>query len=203
LTVHEFTNKKAIQLLATQSRRIDITPWELSSVHVELGKFLVYQIIEEFELEEIKIQHPQGIKIGKKIKNEKDIIILDCIRAGIYMGDGLRHVFQNSPYYHISPNRKEGLDEKEINKLPSLKNKSIILLDSVINTGETMIPIIRQLLNQNPSRIIISCIVIYCDTVKKIEKLFPELSFYFARISTNFYIGKGKTDTGNRLFGTF
>ncbi len=30
----------------------------------------------------------------------------------------------------------------------------------------------------------------------------PDVAFYFARLSHNSYVGKGGTDTGNRLFGT-
>jgi len=30
----------------------------------------------------------------------------------------------------------------------------------------------------------------------------PDVLFYFARLSHNSYVGKGGTDTGNRLFGT-
>ena len=31
---------------------------------------------------------------------------------------------------------------------------------------------------------------------------YPDVMFYFARLSHNSYVGKGGTDTGNRLFGT-
>ena len=203
MTIYDFTNRKSIQILATQSRRIDITPWELSCVHQEMGKLMAYQIIEEIELEDCEINHPQGKKLGKCIKDEENIIILSLVRAGIYISNGIRYVFQKSPTYHISSNRSEGLSKQEFEKLPSFKDRIVILADSVINTGETIIPIIQQILLMNPKEIIITCLVIFHETAEKLEKLFPDVKFYFARSSTNFYIGKGKIDTGNRLFGIF
>lgn len=197
-----FTDKKAVQLIATDSRRTDITPYQLSQVHIEMGKYLAYEILEELELEDCEIQHPQGIKIGKRLKNEKDVIIMDFMRAGVYLGDGLRYVFQRSPYYHISPKRGEGLTETELKSFESIKDRIIILVDSVINTGDTMRPVIVQLSKLDPKKIFVTCQVMPYDTAEILEKEYQEVLFFIFRLSYNKYVGKGKTDTGNRLFGT-
>ena len=198
-----FTERKAVQLIATESRRIDITPHRLSQVHIEIGKYLANEILEEFELENCEIKHSQGIKVGKQLSQEKNIIILDFMRAGVYIGDGLRYIFQNSPYHHIYPERDQGLSEKELKMLYFLKDKIVIIVDSVINTGNTMIPVIQQISNYNPKKIIVTCQVMPFDTAEMLEKRFPDVSFYIFRLSDNKYVGKGITDTGNRLFGTF
>lgn len=204
MTLYHFTDKKAIQLLATQSRRTDISPFELSTVHLEMGKYLAYQIAEEVTLEDIEISHPQGKALGKRIQNEKDILILTFMRAGTYLGDGIRTLFRNAPYYYIYPKRGIGLSEEEWEglNLPPLQNKIIILVDSVINTGGSMTPIIKWFQNKKVKKIIVVCSVMPMDTANKLELEFPDVNFYTIRVSTNSYVGKGKTDTGNRLFGT-
>jgi len=200
---YEFTNQNAVQLLATQTRRIDITPYALTQTHIELGKYMAFQICKEFELEDCTIIHPQGIKKGKQIANEEQIVILGCLRAGIYLVEGLRFIFQKSPVYYIHPIRNVGLEEKELKILPSLKNRSVIIADSVINTGETIFPTIKQIECFEPLKIIVTCLVMPLDTAEKIKRNHTSHSFYVARVSRNKYVGKGKTDTGNRLFGTF
>lgn len=35
-----------------------------------------------------------------------------------------------------------------------------------------------------------------------IDEQYPKLDFIVSRTSANSYVGKGQTDTGNRLFGT-
>jgi len=197
-----FTDKKAVQLIATDSRRTDITPYQLSQVHIEMGKYLAYEILEELDLEDCEIQHPQGIKIGRRLKNEKDVLILDFMRAGVYLGDGLRFIFQTSPYFHITPKRGEGLSEIDLSSLKSLEGKIIILVDSVINTGNTMMPVIEQISKFNPEKIFVTCQVMPYDTAEILEKKYPDVLFFIFRLSYNKYVGKGKTDTGNRLFGT-
>ena len=203
MTLYQFTNKNAIQLLATQSRRTDITPYELTAVHLEMGKYLAYQIAEEISLEDCEISHPQGKATGKQIKNENDILIMSFMRAGVYLGDGIRSLFQKSPYYHIYPKRGTGLSEEEWKKLalPPLQEKTIILADSVINTGKSMKPIINWLQKKHPKKIIVACSVMPTDTAIMMESAYPDVSIYTIRVSTNSYVGKGKTDTGNRLFG--
>jgi len=167
-----------------------------------MGKYLAYEILEELEMEDCEIQHPQGIKTGKQLKNKKNVIILDFLRAGVYLGDGIRNILQNSPYYHISPKRNEGISEKELSQLPNFKEKSVILVDSVINTAATMIPVIEQIKLQTPRKILVTCQVMPYDTAEMLDNKFPDINFYIFRLSYNKYVGKGKTDTGNRLFGT-
>lgn len=203
MPIYHFTDKKAVQLLANKTRRTDISSFELSQSHIELGKYMAYHIIEEFQLEECEIKHPQGIKKGKRLANENNIIILDFLRAGVYYGEGFRFIFQNSPYYHIQPKRKVGILKEELENLPKFHNLDVILVDSVINTGATMFAVINQILAQKPRKLIVSCIVMPDTTAKVINEQYKEIIFYIARISTNKYVGKGKTDTGNRLFGTF
>jgi len=197
-----FTDRKAVHLIATESRRIDITPYQLSQVHIEMGKYLAYEILEELELEDCEIQHPQGLKTGKRLKNEKNVLIMDFMRAGVYLGDGLRYIFQNSPYFHVSPKRNEGLPQEDLDSLGSVDGKVIILVDSVINTGNTMRPVIEQLVKFKPRKIFATCQVMPYDTAESLEKEYPEVLFFIFRLSANKYVGKGKTDTGNRLFGT-
>lgn len=205
MPIKEFTNKNAIQLLATQSRRTDISPYELSQVHIEMGKYLAFQLMDEIPLEEIEISHPQGKGTGKRIKDEKNILIFAFMRAGVYIGDGIRYLFKNSPYYHINPKRNVGLTEEEWAKLelPDLADKIILLVDSVINTGESMRSVIKWFQVHNSKRIIVVCSVMPIETAKNLESEFPDINFYTIRVSPNSYVGKGKTDTGNRLFGTF
>ena len=39
-------------------------------------------------------------------------------------------------------------------------------------------------------------------TAERRATTWPDVGFFFARVAANQYVGKGGTDTGNRLFGT-
>ena len=192
MRIKDFTNKKAVQLLATQSRRADISSTELCKIHFEMGKFLAYEILEEFELTETKIQHVQGIKTGVELADKSDIAIFAQMRAGLYAAEGVRSVFTDSHFFLNS-----NTEEIKI----GLKNKTVIIVDAVINTGKSIEKIIEQLQKHKAKRIIIATLIIQKDASYLTDK-YADIQFYALRISENKYFGKGGTDTGNRLFNT-
>lgn len=198
----DFSHRRAVQLLSTQSRRTDVSPFQLSRSHVDLGRLLAYELLELLPLEPCEIQHPQGLRHGVRIAGEAELLILSLLRAGLYVTEGVREVLQHAAVYHISPARERGLDEAQLRSLPPLARRVVVVVDSVINTGATIVPVLEQLRAQAPALIAVLSLVTPVDTAKRLERTFPEVHFLLARVSTNQYTGVGATDTGNRLFGT-
>jgi uracil phosphoribosyltransferase len=202
MPLKHYTDRHLVRLLATRSRRTDITPWELTQSHVELGRFLAGELVELLDLEPCDIQHPQGMRKGWQLAREEEIILLPLLRAGLYASDGVREVLRLSPVVHISPRREVGLPEAELDQLPSIPGRTFVLIDSVVNTGASLEPVLRQLQERGAGRIIVVALVGPVATAKRLEDAFPDVHFFFARVSENQYTGVGATDTGNRLFGT-
>lgn len=190
MTIKEFTNRKAVQLLATQSRRTDISSTDLCKIHFEMGQLLAYEMLEEFELAETEIQHVQGVKTGVELANKSNIIIFALMRAGLYAAEGVRSVFTDSQFFPVN----------EIEKT-DLENKIIIVVDAVINTGKSIEKAIEHLKRCNPQKIYVATLIMQKDAMYLSEK-YSNVYFYALRVSENKYVGKGGTDTGNRLFNT-
>lgn len=197
-----FSQRHAVQLLATQSRRTDLSPVQLARSHVDLGRLLAYELVELLPLEPCQIEHPQGVRTGMRIAGESDVVILSFLRAGLYVTEGVREVLQLAAVCHVSPTREYGLDEAVLRSLPSLAGRVVIVVDSVINTGATLLPVLEQVRAQVPALIVVLSLVTPVDTAKRLEQTCPDVHFLLARVSTNQYTGRGATDTGNRLFGT-
>ncbi len=197
-----FTDRHAVQLLATQSRRTDLSPVQLARSHVEPGRILVYELVELLPLEPCEIQHPQGVRTGARLAGESDVVILSFLRAGLYVTEGVRELLQLAAVCHVSPTRQNGLDEADISSLPLLAGRVVVIVDSVINTGATLLPVLEQVRAQMPAMIVVLSLVTPVETAKRLEQSCPDVHFLLARVSTNQYTGRGATDTGNRLFGT-
>lgn len=197
-----FSDRHAVQLLATQTRRTDLSPVQLARSHVDLGRLLAYELVELLPLEPCQIEHPQGVRTGARIAGESDVVILSFLRAGLYVTEGVREVLQLAAVCHVSPTREHGLDEAVLRSLPSLAGRMVIIVDSVINTGATLLPVLEQIRAQVPALIVVLSLVTPVDTAKRLEQTCPDVHFLLARVSTNQYTGRGATDTGNRLFGT-
>lgn len=190
MAIREFTNKNAVQLLATQSRRTDISSTELCKIHFEMGKYLAYQMLDEFEMTETEIKHVQGIKTGSELSHKNGIVIFALMRAGLYAAEGVRSVFTDSQFFPVMEIEKNDLE-----------SKIVIIVDAVINTGKSIEKAIEHLQKSKPRKIFVATLIMQKDALHLSEK-YSDIYFYALRVSENKYIGKGGTDTGNRLFNT-
>lgn len=197
-----YTDRHLVKLLATQTRRTDVTPYELSRSHVALGRFLAGELVERLTLGPCEIAHPQGPRTGWQVEAEEDIALLCFLRAGFYVADGVREVLPRAPLFHVSPKRNEGLAAPELAMLPDGRGRTFVLLDSVVNTGASLEPVLQQLQRQGAARLFVLALVTPAETAARLAAAHPEVELLFARVSDNQYVGQGATDTGNRLFGT-
>ncbi|MCA9720172.1 MAG: hypothetical protein H6713_31450 [Myxococcales bacterium] len=197
-----FTDRHVVRLLATETRRADTTPHELTRSHRALGRFLAGELVELFPLERRPIQHPQGIRDGWRVAGEPRITLCCMMRAGLYATEGVREVLTHAPVVHVTPRRRSGLDESDLEDLGSVQGRRVVLIDAVINTGASLEPILGQLRERGADLIAVLALVCPVATARRLEAEHPDVHFILARISENQYVGKGTTDTGNRLFGT-
>jgi uracil phosphoribosyltransferase len=200
--LRHFTDVPACRLLADRTRRSDLDTRDYSEAYADLGRFLAYQVLEQFELEEYQIQHCEGPRPGIRIRNEERIGIACLMRAGLYFAHGCRSVLRMAPLHLVSPERDIGLSPKELEELASSRLDTLLIVDSVVNTGKTIRPIFDQAKALGIRKVIVLAGVSPVERGKSIAAEYPDVLFYFARLSHNSYVGKGGTDTGNRLFGT-
>ncbi len=201
MTLTHYTDLKLMKILATMTRRTDISVYDLDQSHIEIGRFLAYQVVDSLELEEVDIQHVLGLRKGVQIKNEREILFVVFLRSGLYIAEGFRTLFRNAPFAIVDPKRYHGLNEKDLAHVQEFPGKTVIILDAVINTGNTLFPVLKQLGERE--RIIVCSLVTPRTTAEMLKENYPSIDFYLARLSYDQYVGKGKTDTGNRLFGTW
>lgn len=139
-----------------------------------------------------------GMKLGQKMSElipQTDTAILVLERGGRFFGDGLYTSFGGT-FYAINPKR---------DGIPDIDADRIVIVDSVINTGKSIMKIIENLRYKNPGvDIIIATNVIQEDAIN----LFEGLKVFAVRASSNSFVGRnqakqiGKTgpDTADRLF---
>lgn len=202
MPVTHYTDRHIVRLLATETRRTDSLPHELSRSHVALGRFLAGELVELLPLEPREILHPQGSRQGWRVANEASITLVCLMRAGLYVTEGVREVLPSARVVHVSPRRGVGLDANELAEPGAIGDGRFILIDSVVNTGASVEPVLGQLREQGASLLVVLSLVAPVPIARRLEVEHPDVHFLFARISENQYVGKGATDTGNRLFGT-
>ena len=199
--VVHMTGKSAAKLLMTSTR--DQSGPRLREAHWQVGRYLAIEILGRVVgLETFSIPHPQGHPTdGYRLLNEKQTLIVALMRSGEPMAFGISEIFTLASFIHAN-SPTDILDEH-------LKGRSaIILVDSVINSGKTMLDFIRHLTKRSPvCQIVVVVGVIYGPTLASSQFIevmlrYPSLRFVALRLSMNQFTGTRTTDTGNLLFNT-
>ena len=140
-----------------------------------------------------------GERLGKEIgtiipTQNTAVIVLE--RGGRFFGDGLYSAF-GGVFYPYNPSK---------NEIPDIsKHDFVIIVDSVINTGRSILNVIESIKRDNPKiEIIIAANVVQRNALEKMK----QYKIFSVRVSDNYFIGKkqaiqtGNTgpDTADRLY---
>ncbi|KAI9694450.1 MAG: hypothetical protein M1822_000066 [Bathelium mastoideum] len=197
------STKNAAKLLAAPMRNANVAGPALREKHRQSGWYLANEFISEVIcIEEYNIEHVQGGSVmGYRLLDEKKTTIVALMRGGEPMALGVNDAFPSASLIHAKfPNDIKDQHLKGMS--------SVILVDSVINTGKTLVEFIERVLDINAAlRIVTVAGVVQVGSISGDGPLAllarkKHLILVALRLSENKFKGKGATDTGNRLFNT-
>ncbi|KAG7009745.1 hypothetical protein G7Y79_00001g000170 [Physcia stellaris] len=199
------TDRPSTKLLMTPTRKKQINGPELRESHRLIGRYLATEFLTEPDiigLEHYAMDHVQGNSIlGYRLLDESKTVIVALMRGGEPMALGVNDAFPLASFKHAS-------SPKDIGEIDLDERVTVILVDSVINTGASMIEFLEHIRALSPTiRIVIVANVIQNEFIDeerllKVPKDLGALSLVALRVSTNKYKGTKDIDTGNRLFNT-
>ena len=197
------TNRKAAKLLMTPMRDATIAGPALRKAHHCVGWYLAAEFLSDvIGIEEYPIRHVQGHHTtGYRLLYEPQTSIVALMRGGEAMALGVNDAIPRAMFVHAS--RPEDIMLHHL-----LGQFTLVLVDSVVNSGETVVQFVEHVHKLHPTiRIVILAGVVQAQAVSKgslAEALarYPNLDLVALRLSDNKFTGSGTTDTGNRLFNT-
>lgn len=214
----------SLQLLADQSRQADLSGPPLQEIHRKIGRCLALTLLDEYGtfmdlVESTAFPHVQGSMYEAFIPASRNVAIVPLMRGGEPMSRGVFEMFPGATLIHHSSEKDDACMDNlcrflRMNTHDEGPNgdrvpvKNVILVDSVINRGNSIRHVLREMDNRKKTLTIRSCQVFVLSGVtqlqaaKDLPREFPRVRFLTLRISRNQFTGKGGTDTGNRLFGT-
>lgn len=175
--------------------------------HSTIGAYLATEFVSQIiGLETYDIPHVQGhTTTGHRLRHECQTVIVPILRGGEPMTFGVAKVFPSAMFVHA----KEATD-LEAHHVQGCTN--IILVDSVVNSGKTVIEFMDRLkdIDCKAEHVVFVTGVAQSGAVD--QKNGPlvqikdaglgKLSIVALRVSVNKFKGERTTDTGNRLFNT-
>ncbi|KAI0141191.1 uracil phosphoribosyltransferase-domain-containing protein [Hypoxylon sp. NC0597] len=193
----------AARLLQTPTRNAGIDGHLLRLAHSRVGWYLaVHHLTEILGLQGDLIPHVQGhLTDGYKLRDEDSTLIVALMRGGEPMALGISEAFPLAPFLHAF--RPGDITNQHITR-----NLKVVLVDAVINSGKTMTEFVQHIrkINGTIPIIIVAGVVQYKvvseGAFAQLLEGCKHLSLVALRFSETAYVGRGATDTGNRLFNT-
>jgi uracil phosphoribosyltransferase/phosphoserine phosphatase len=198
-------DRTSAKLLMTPTRDASVSGVALRDAHFRVGVYLATELVTEIVgLEDYIIPHVQGHQTtGHRLRNEHRTTIVAILRGGEPMAFGVNAAFPQAMFLHAR-------SADDIKAHHVLGQSNVILVDSVVNNGKTVVEFVEHLARfGHPfDQIVVVAGVVQADAVcedgpiAKVDCKAGKLSVVALRLSTNKFTGEGTTDTGNRLFNT-
>lgn len=188
------TNERMMRLLVNATRQASLTGPALAEAHRSVGRALATSIAELVALEDVTIDHVAGTSAGVQVRSGTEPIVVALLRAGLFVAEGVWSSIPGSALV------LHGGGSNIVS--PPTSGRTIVVVDSVINTGRSIRKVLDVVATFQPSAVAVATLVAFRSGIERLVDDYPRVDFHVARISDRSYVGRGTTDTGSRLFET-
>ncbi|MGC8954624.1 MAG: uracil phosphoribosyltransferase [Fervidobacterium sp.] len=192
----------------TIMRKKETGPKEFRELLREITLLITYEATRRIPIYEMEVETPLEKTKGYYI-NDKDIVVIPILRAGLGMVDGILELLPNASVGHIGiyrdPETLRAIDYYF--KTPKLNDKSeIFILDPMLATGVSAIEAISKVKELGGKNIVFISLISSPEGVKAVEQVHHDVDIYTASLDRELndhgYILPGLGDAGDRLFRT-
>ena len=198
---------------------------ELRDVHIQTdrmrfrrniertGELMAYEMSKELTYSVKPVQTPLGL--AEASTPDDDLVIATVFRAGLPLHQGFLNVFDRAGNAFVSAYRYyKDAEHREIDvhveyiATPDLSQKTVLLVDPMLATGESLELAWRAFLTKgSPKRLLIACVIASRQGVAHLQRLFPsdDVTLWCAAIDPGLnehkYIVPGLGDAGDLAYG--
>ncbi len=214
MTIHNLAEKSSILnkfIAEIRDKNIQKDSMRFRKNIERIGEILSYEISKTLAFSSNDVETPLGVK-SIKLPNEQ-LVICSILRAGLPLHNGLLSYFDDAENAFISAYRRS-IDETnfsiEVEYLaaPSFENKTLILADPMLATGQSLIATYKALLkNGTPKSIHIAVVIGSTEGIDFIKNHFPKNTHLWIatiddQLNDKGYIVPGLGDAGDLAFGS-
>ena len=176
-----------------------------------IGEIMAYEISKELHYQEVVVTTPLGVKQTTVIADK--VVLCSILRAGLALHSGFTNFFDHAENGFVSayrhhPNNDDFFDILiEYKAMPSLENKTLILIDPMLATGQSIVAVLNKLnLEQTPKEIHIAVVIAAPEGIAYLEKHIPSncrlwVASLDEKLNEKNYIIPGLGDAGDLAFG--
>ena len=175
-----------------------------------IGEILAYEMSQKLSYNPEAITTPLGTKLVSV--SDENMVLCSILRAGLPLHQGILNYFDKIENAFISAYRKtkENGDFEirvEYFASPSLENKTLLLADPMLATGQSLVSTYKALLSHGtPKNLHVLAVIGSTEGISYIKKHFPyDTHLWIAAVDKTLndhgYIIPGLGDAGDLAFG--
>jgi uracil phosphoribosyltransferase len=176
-----------------------------------IGEVLGYELSKNLSYKDVFIETPLGQK--KEQLSSNSVVLCSILRAGLPLHQGLLNYFDDAENAFISAYRHHPNNDAEFEIVveyfaaPSVENKTLLLVDPMLATGQSLVSVYEAIKKQGiPKEIHIVVVIASKEGIEFIEDKFPENTHLWIaaiddKLNNKGYIVPGLGDAGDLAFG--
>lgn len=171
-----------------------------------IGEYLAIDVMNELERKETTVRTLTGGE-AKHLLLAEDPVLVTILRAGLPLFLGVQRIFPNSESGFLGMSRNEETLKAKTDyiALPKMENRIVILADTMLATGGTLLDAIKIIEQYQPKQIfVISAVATECG-INHILEHNPHIKIFAAVVdpclNEKGYIVPGLGDAGDRSYG--
>ncbi|WP_288910404.1 uracil phosphoribosyltransferase [uncultured Bacteroides sp.] len=178
-----------------------------------IGELMAYEMSKELTYSVKQVQTPLGV--AQVSTPDDELVVATVFRAGLPLHQGFLNVFDRAGNAFVSAYRY--YKDKECRELdvhieyiasPNLTGKTLLLVDPMLATGESMELAWKAFLSKGtPKRLLIASVIASRQGVEHLQQVFPndDIALWCAAIDPELnersYIVPGLGDAGDLAYG--
>lgn len=176
-----------------------------------IGEIMAYEMSKNLHYRAVEIQTPLGIKKTTEIND--DLVLCSILRAGLSLHLGFLNYFDNvengfvSAYRHHYDNDDKFDIKVEYQAVPSIADKTLLLIDPMLATGQSMVAVFNKLIEkEQPKEIHIAVVIAVPEGIEYLKQHLPDYCHLWIatldeKLNDKNYIVPGIGDAGDLAYG--
>jgi uracil phosphoribosyltransferase len=197
-----------VQHKLTLLRQKDLSTKSFRDLARELGILQCYELTRDLPLDLVEIETPMTRMKAPKIAGKK-LVLAPILRAGLALVDGMLELVPTARVAHIGLYRDPDTlvaVEYYLKTPADLAARDVIVVSSVVATGNTAVAAIDRLKERGATRIRVACLIASPEGIERLCGIHPDVAIWTAAVDDHLdadaFIVPGLGDTGNRAYGT-
>ncbi len=191
----------------TRLRNKKTQPEGFRRLVMELAQILVLEATRDVALKDVDVETPLAKTTGKKLAEK--LTLVPVMRAGLAMVEGALRILPSASVGHIGIYRDKFVRntvEYYFRLPPDVKDTRVLVLDSMLATGDTACAALSRLKEYDVKHIDFLCILAARPGLGRMRKEHPDVRIFTLseepELNDQDFILPGVGDAGARIYGT-